>query len=72
MLALIAAGLTNALAVSAAILGVAALVVLLAPETQAARQAKVPSQHRGYPGQPDGYRPSPSRTGPQSRMAHRR
>jgi EmrB/QacA subfamily drug resistance transporter len=45
------AGLTNALAVSAAILAVAGLVVLLAPETQAARQAKVPSQRRGHPDQ---------------------
>ena len=42
------AGLTNALAVSAAILGVSALVVLLAPETQAVRQAKARPERRGY------------------------
>src|SRR5581483_11001447 len=47
------AGLTNALGVSAAILAVAALVVLLAPETQAARQAKVPPPRRGSPDQLD-------------------
>jgi EmrB/QacA subfamily drug resistance transporter len=60
---LFTAGLTNALAVSAALLGVAALVVLLAPETQPARQAKVPAQRRGHPDQLEGYRSSPSRTG---------
>ncbi len=56
------AGLTNALAVSAAILGVAALVVLLAPETQAARQVKVHPQRRGDHDQlgSGGYRPVPS------------
>jgi MFS family permease len=42
------AGLTNALGIAAAILAVAALVVMLAPETQAARQAKVPPQRREY------------------------
>jgi MFS family permease len=57
------AGLTNALGVSAAILGVAAVVVLLAPETQPARQAKVPAQRRGQADQLEGYRSSPSRTG---------
>ncbi len=56
------AGLTNALGVSAAILGVAALVVLLAPETQIARQARVHPRRRGDHDQlgGGGYRPVPS------------
>jgi EmrB/QacA subfamily drug resistance transporter len=65
------AGLTNALGVSAAILAVAALVVLLAPETQAARQAKVPPPRRGSPDQLEDARTSPPRTGSPSRMANR-
>jgi MFS family permease len=66
------AGLTNALGVSAAILAVAALVVLLAPETQSVRQAKVPPPRRGYPDQLEGYGSNSPRTGSPSRIAHRR
>jgi EmrB/QacA subfamily drug resistance transporter len=73
------AGLTNALGVSAAILAVAALVVILAPETQGLRPVKVPAPRRDHPVQLEGYRPSPSPAGSPSspssspsRMAHRR